>query len=240
MATLIAFFPTTDAKHQQTFLTAYSNSVLPILLQEPGFVSCHLHMSLDGFTVAMYEQWASYEQCVASYQPTSLPTAVRMSLKYVMNVDETKVNRHVYQIVGSSAQTAGGPAPVIDPLQYPLVHFGILRVATAQTQANAQQLVNCMLHHLPASTQQDHSGLLTSTIHASVDSVQVVNYGQWAAHTPLASKSSSGGGGVEPQNPAAFDAEKSFWQTAVPPDQVVTNDHRLYLLVSSHEAADHK
>ncbi|KAL7561558.1 hypothetical protein ACA910_007017 [Epithemia clementina (nom. ined.)] len=254
LSTLIAFFPTRDAKHQQTFCTAFGNSVLPIVLQEPGFVSCHVHASLDGQTVALYEQWTSDELALRSYQADSLPTAIRTSLKYVLEVNEQAVNRHLYQIVASSTATPHMPLPpVIDATQYPLVHFGILSVPPPAPAEQVSVLVDWMMQHLPesssssSSSSQPGSALVSSTIHKSIDSVQVVNYGQWAA-AAVAPPETTNAQELQalppvPQllDPAAFEAERAYWQNAISSAAANNNNHpniqqdyRLYYLVSSH------
>jgi quinol monooxygenase YgiN len=98
LTTVIAFFPTRDAEHQQAFTRAFQSQVMPVLNEEGGFVCSHLFQALDGTKMALYEQWTSYEECIAAYAPTSRSTIVREQTKSVLEIDGKSVDRHVYEV----------------------------------------------------------------------------------------------------------------------------------------------
>lgn len=264
----MAFFPTRNSKHQQTFCTAYANSVIPIIQQEPGFVSCDIYRSMDGTKVALSEKWESVEACRQSYRTDSLPTAIRTSLKYVLEVDESLVNRHVYQRViqipsSSDNKAASANAAGVVEGPCPLVHFGILHFSSPSTTTSTQpdpaaSVLVDLLTAKSAATTTAPSSLLSSMLYQSVDTAQVVSYGQWA--TSSSSTSTDGAAVLSssplwpslPQimDPVAFEAYKSYWENIVVATandkndgntsennhSDIQHDYQLYALVSWHRA----
>ena len=98
LTTVIAFFPTRDTQHQQAFTEAFRAQVMPVLNEEQGFVCSHLFQAIDGSKMALYEQWTSYDECIAAYAPTSRSTQVREQMKSVLEIDGKSVDRHVYEV----------------------------------------------------------------------------------------------------------------------------------------------
>ena len=98
LTTVIAFFPTRDTQHQQAFTEAFRAQVMPVLNEEQGFVCSHLFQAVDGSKMALYEQWTSYDECIAAYAPTSRSTQVREQMKSVLEIDGKSVDRHVYEV----------------------------------------------------------------------------------------------------------------------------------------------
>lgn len=94
-----------------------------------------------------------------------MATAVRRSLKYVLEVDDDSVDRHVYEIVGSAG------APVADRPEAPFVQFAEFPTAE-ETQ---QGLLEFAWDHLLQSQPRPW----TAAIHRSIDGAKVVNYAQW-------------------------------------------------------------
>ena len=82
-------------------------------------------MSLDGSRVALYEQWETLEECKLSYGELSLATAVRTSLKFVVNIDESSVERHLYETVsekGSEPMFLDGDLYLVQLAEVPNIH----------------------------------------------------------------------------------------------------------------------
>lgn len=179
LCTQIAFFPTRDGEHQQSFINTFQSSLVPLLGKEEGFVSGHIYRSLDGTRIALYEQWRMAGDCRLSYSDQSITTAVRKSLKFILEVDEDSVDRHIYETVGAIG--SGGGISLNDPTL--LVQFIEIPGWGETTRASSQDdLLDMAYNTLQQQRKIDGAGGIAfqrGAVHRSVDGVKAVNFAQW-------------------------------------------------------------
>jgi quinol monooxygenase YgiN len=73
VVTLINVF-TVEPEHQQRVVDLLAEATKAVMRHLPGFVSAHIHRSLDGVRVANYAQWRSREHFEAMLtNPEAIP-----------------------------------------------------------------------------------------------------------------------------------------------------------------------
>jgi quinol monooxygenase YgiN len=73
VVTLINVF-TVEPQDQQRVVDLLTEATEAVMRHLPGFVSAHIHKSLDGVRVANYAQWSSQEHLVAMRKnPKAIP-----------------------------------------------------------------------------------------------------------------------------------------------------------------------
>lgn len=73
VVTLINVF-TVDPQNQQRVVDLLAEATEKVMRRLPGFVSAHIHKSLDGLRVATYAQWRSREDFEAMLKnPEAIP-----------------------------------------------------------------------------------------------------------------------------------------------------------------------
>lgn len=227
VATVISLFPTKDEAQQQKIITILQNDILPMMMmsgsssgggdtttttsQESGFVAAHLHSSLDGKKIGIYEQWTSAEAHTEHMANTEIQTTINELLS-TAGLDPTLIDRHIYEIVTSESNLPKTEAVAVTS-DYPLVHFAEF-VMPVENQPKMIELAKEHIH--PA---MELPGLLTATFHKSIDGVRVINYGQWENEEAIKKlKEQPGFGGTTP-----------YW------DGIAENEHHMYRLIASFE-----
>lgn len=149
---------------QQAAAIEIIQQLFAIAQQQPGFVSAHLHRSLDGVKVANYAQWEN-DAALEQFRQRSDSQALVAQLQNVVE----EMDSHRYEIVASESKV--GP-PKIQKGEY-FVHFAEFRMLAE----NQPQMVALAKEHVgPAMSLP---GLISATFHRSLDGERVINYGQW-------------------------------------------------------------
>jgi quinol monooxygenase YgiN len=150
---------------QQAAVIETIRHLFAIAKQQPGFVSAHLHRSLDEVKVANYAQW---ENEVALTRFQQLPETQKWVAQLQAQVDE--MDAHTYEIVASESKV--GP-PQIKTGEY-FAHFAEFRMPPE----NQPQMVALAKEHVGPA--MNLPGLVSANFHRSLDGERVINYGQWA------------------------------------------------------------
>ena len=91
VVTLINVF-TVDSQNQRRVVELLTEASEKVMRNIPGFVSAHIHRSLDGVRVANYAQWRSREQYEAMLKnPEAIP-----HMKAIMEL--VQFDAHLYEV----------------------------------------------------------------------------------------------------------------------------------------------
>ena len=211
LTTVISLYSTKDEESHNSLARILTDKVLPEVSHQEGFVSAHLHKSLDGAKIGIYEQWASKD----AHQKFVENSELQAWLEDMLAENSSKqdpVDRHIYVIFTSESNLPSNEKVSVS-MDHPLVHFAEFRMMP-ENQKQMVKLAEKNIH--PA---MKIPGLLTATFHRSLDGTRVLNYGQWENEQAIENLKKQPG----------FSSSAPYWEG------VAENEHHLYKLVASFE-----
>lgn len=209
LTTVISLYPTSDEESHASLARILMDKVLPEVSSQEGFVSAHLHKSLDGAKIGVYEQWASEDAHQNFLENSDLQDKLEDML-LESSSQQDPIDRHVYHIVTSESNLDQKASVSKD---YPLVHFAEFHMIPE----NQDRMVALAKENIRPAMKIP--GLLTATFHRSLDGTRVINYGQWENEQAIENLKKQPG----------FSSAEPYWEG------VAENEHHLYRLVASFE-----
>lgn len=184
---------------QQQSLIEAIKGFLETVKTQPGFVSANLHQSTDGVKVANYAQWSNMD----AFQ--GFRSDRQIQAKAAKLFEFATPDSHVYEIVASESKVG---TPQIKEGEY-ITHFAEFSLS----ESNQPQMIELVKEHLKPAMKQP--GLISATLHRSLDGTRVVNYGQWNNQEAITKLTEQPG----------FGSNKPYWS------DIADNEYHLYEVV---------
>ena len=165
-----------DDAEKSSVLTLLKEGIDETMKKQKGFISSHVHASLDNPYIINYSQWKSMQDLAHAGELVNSGGAPKMAEAF----GKSNADFHPFKLV---SQYRSNPKKdvLIDALNH---HLTIINILTPKEGTSSEQLI-AQLNKALGEELLSQAGFISSTVHQSLDNNLVINYTQWKDEASL-------------------------------------------------------